>query len=146
KAADDGAVHELLHDEAIRPLMQNRTFKLAICYLAGILTPLSGFRQTFGDPNDPAPKLSPPGLTERAKREVGRMRLVLQPGAQLGQAASGADPQGLRGGSRMVLLRLEGGSSAGQGPVAARSGNANQLCVPVNSRLEEKSWGVPDST
>src|SRR5262249_5837616 len=120
-----------------------------ICYLAGLLSPLSVFRQTFGDPSDPAPKRSPPRLTGHAKREVGRMRLVLQPGAQLGQAASGADPQGLRGGSRMVLLGLEGGSSAGQGPVAARSGrsgNANQLGVPVNSRLEEKSWGVPDST
>jgi hypothetical protein len=28
KAADDGAVHELLHDEAIRPLIRNRTFKV----------------------------------------------------------------------------------------------------------------------
>jgi Transposase DDE domain/Transposase domain (DUF772) len=28
KAADDGAVHELLHDEQVRPLIQNRTFKL----------------------------------------------------------------------------------------------------------------------
>lgn len=28
KAADDGAVHELLHDEKIRPLIQNRNFKL----------------------------------------------------------------------------------------------------------------------
>lgn len=29
KAADDGAVHELLHEEKIRPLIQNRNFKLA---------------------------------------------------------------------------------------------------------------------
>jgi hypothetical protein len=28
KAADDGAVHELLHDEQVRPLIQNRTFQL----------------------------------------------------------------------------------------------------------------------
>jgi hypothetical protein len=28
KAADDGAVHEFLHDEDIRPLIQNRTFQL----------------------------------------------------------------------------------------------------------------------
>jgi hypothetical protein len=28
KAADDGAVHELLHDEQVRPLIRNRTFKL----------------------------------------------------------------------------------------------------------------------
>ena len=28
KAADDGAVHELLHDEGIRPLIQNRTFQV----------------------------------------------------------------------------------------------------------------------
>ena len=28
KAADDGAVHELLHEEQVRPLIQNRTFKL----------------------------------------------------------------------------------------------------------------------
>lgn len=28
KAADDGAVHELLHDKGIRPLIQNRNFKL----------------------------------------------------------------------------------------------------------------------
>src|SRR5262249_4019299 len=96
--------------------------------------------------NDRVQKLSSPGLTERAKRKVGRMRLVLQPGAQLGQAASGADPQGLRGGSRMVLLGLEGGSSAGQGPVAARSGgsgNANQWGVPVNSGAAVAGAGEP---
>lgn len=29
KAADDGAVHELLHEEGIRPLIQNRTFAVA---------------------------------------------------------------------------------------------------------------------
>jgi hypothetical protein len=29
KAADDGAVHELLHQEKIKPLIQNRTFQLA---------------------------------------------------------------------------------------------------------------------
>lgn len=28
KAADDGAVHELLHEEQVRPLIQNRTFQL----------------------------------------------------------------------------------------------------------------------
>jgi Transposase DDE domain/Transposase domain (DUF772) len=28
KAADDGKVHELLHDEGVRPLIQNRTFKV----------------------------------------------------------------------------------------------------------------------
>ena len=28
-AADDGAVHELLHEEKIQPLIQNRNFKLA---------------------------------------------------------------------------------------------------------------------
>lgn len=28
KAADDGAVHELLHDHGIRPLIQNRTFQV----------------------------------------------------------------------------------------------------------------------
>jgi hypothetical protein len=28
KAADDGAVHELLHDEGVRPVIQNRTFQL----------------------------------------------------------------------------------------------------------------------
>jgi DDE family transposase/transposase-like protein DUF772 len=28
KAADDGKVHELLHDEAVKPLIQNRTFKV----------------------------------------------------------------------------------------------------------------------
>jgi hypothetical protein len=28
KAADDGAVHELLHDEQVRPLIHNRTFQL----------------------------------------------------------------------------------------------------------------------
>jgi hypothetical protein len=28
KAADDGKVHELLHDENVRPLIQNRTFKM----------------------------------------------------------------------------------------------------------------------
>lgn len=28
KAADDGAVHELLHDEQVRPVIQNRTFQL----------------------------------------------------------------------------------------------------------------------
>ncbi len=28
KAADDGAVHELLHEKGIRPLIQNRTFKV----------------------------------------------------------------------------------------------------------------------
>ena len=28
KAADDGDVHELLHEEGIKPLIQNRTFKL----------------------------------------------------------------------------------------------------------------------
>jgi hypothetical protein len=28
KAADDGAVHEFLHDEAIKPIIQNRTFPL----------------------------------------------------------------------------------------------------------------------
>lgn len=28
KAADDGAVHEFLHEEGIKPLIQNRTFKL----------------------------------------------------------------------------------------------------------------------
>ena len=28
KAADDGAVHEFLHEEAIKPIIQNRTFQL----------------------------------------------------------------------------------------------------------------------